>query len=385
MKTAGGTSIAKIAYGWDANSNETSKTTTNFGGTTTTNTYGYDLADRLTSWNNGNTTTGYTYDASGNRTGNGSTTYTYDARNRLVSDSTGVSYGYTARGTLSTTSSGTGSNTTTSDAFDQTITQSAGGGSHTYSYDALGRVLQTGFSYTGTGNDLAADSSASYVRDPGNAVVGAASGGSTRLVWTDLHEDVVGQFTATGTALSGSTVFDPLGAVKTSTGMLGSLGYQSEWTDALTGRANMAARWYNTGTGQFDSRDTVSNSPVPDSINANRYQYGDANPLTVTDPTGHWPSWMKRAASAVSNTVSTISSYASQTYSAASSYVSYQYNRAASAYYGAQAWALDKVSHVAKKVGLKGLAKAADRGRKRATHKANARKISIGPGRTVAG
>ncbi|WP_433530133.1 hypothetical protein ACQPYA_28725 [Micromonospora sp. CA-263727] len=47
-------------------------------------------------------------------------------------------------------------------------------------------------------------------------------------------------------------------------------------------------RWYNTDTGQFDTRDTASNSPVPDSINANRYQYGDANPLTVTDPIGHW-------------------------------------------------------------------------------------------------
>ena len=26
----------------------------------------------------------------------------------------------------------------------------------------------------------------------------------------------------------------------------------------------------------------------PDSIDANRYQYGDGNPLQTTDPTGHW-------------------------------------------------------------------------------------------------
>jgi len=369
LKSASGTSIAKISYGWDANSNETSKTTTNFGGTATTNTYGYDLADRLTSWDNGTTTVGYTYDASGNRTGNGSTTFTYDQRNRLVSDSNGASYSYTARGTLSSVASSAGTYLTTSDAFDQTITQQAGGGTRNYGYDALGRVLQTGFAYTGSGNDLAADSAASYVRDPGNDVVGTASGGSTRLVWTDLHDDIVGQFTATGSALSGSTNYDPLGAVQTSTGMLGSLGYQSEWTDSLTGRANMAARWYNTATGQFDSRDTASNSPVPDSINANRYQYGDANPLTVTDPTGHWGSWFKKAASAVSHAASTVSSYASQATSWAGSYVSYQYNRAASAYYGAKAWTLDKVSRAAKKVGFKRLAKAADRGRKRAAHK----------------
>jgi RHS repeat-associated protein len=70
--------------------------------------------------------------------------------------------------------------------------------------------------------------------------------------------------------------------------MLGNLGYQSEWTDAFTGRVNMFSRWYNTRTGQFDTRDTADNNPIPDSINANRYQYSDGNPLTVTDPTGHW-------------------------------------------------------------------------------------------------
>ncbi|MFD6756630.1 hypothetical protein [Micromonospora gifhornensis] len=48
-------------------------------------------------------------------------------------------------------------------------------------------------------------------------------------------------------------------------GLLGQLGYQSEWTDALTNRVNMHARWYNTDTGQFDTRDTANNSPVPDS------------------------------------------------------------------------------------------------------------------------
>ena len=39
--------------------------------------------------------------------------------------------------------------------------------------------------------------------------------------------------------------------------MLGNLGYQSEWTDVGTGRVNMRTRWYNTDTGQFDTRDTV--------------------------------------------------------------------------------------------------------------------------------
>jgi len=90
--------------------------------------------------------------------------------------------------------------------------------------------------------------------------------------------------------------------------MIGSLGYQSEYTDLSTGRTNMAARWYNTATGQFDTRDSAGVDPSPVSGAANRFAYGDANPLTVTDPTGHWglTSLIKSAASAVVDTVKTV-------------------------------------------------------------------------------
>ena len=123
---------------------------------------------------------------------------------------------------------------------------------------------------------------------PGGQVIGAGAAAPARLAWTDQHRDVVGQFTATGTALSGSVTYDPLGVVVAGTGLIGHLGYQSEWTESLTGRVNMLSRWYNTDTGQFDTRDAVANSPLPAAIDANRYQYGNANPLTTTDPTGQW-------------------------------------------------------------------------------------------------
>ncbi|GIE25331.1 hypothetical protein Ahu01nite_084330 [Winogradskya humida] len=357
LATAAGAAVAKISYGWDANGNETSKTTTSFGAGTTANKYTYDLADRLTSWDNGNTTVGYTYDASGNRTGNGSTTYTYDEQNRLFSDSTGAGYSYSPRGTL-TSVAGNGTTTSyTSDAFDQTTGQGL-------SYDALGRAVRAGFSYTGTGNDLAGDGTATYARDPSASVISAGG----RLTWTDLHDDVVGQFTPTGTTLTGSRTYDPLGKVVTETGMLGNLGYQSEYTEPSTGRVNMAARWYNPGTGQFDNRDTAANSPVPDSINANRYQYGDANPLTVTDPTGHWG--FRSITSFVSRAASTVTSYASQAASVARSYSSSVYHATVSLAYSATAYTLHQVSKAAKKVGFKRLAKRADAGRKRYAKKA---------------
>jgi hypothetical protein len=46
LKTSGRTAIASIAYGYAANDNLTSKPTVGFGGTVS-NTYTYDLADRL--------------------------------------------------------------------------------------------------------------------------------------------------------------------------------------------------------------------------------------------------------------------------------------------------------------------------------------------------
>ncbi|MET8907613.1 LamG-like jellyroll fold domain-containing protein [Micromonospora sp. NPDC004551] len=313
---AGTTTLASIAYGYDNNGNETSKVTTGFAGSSS-NTYTYDLADRLSSWNNGTTTIGYAYDNAGNRTQAGSKTFTYDARNQLATDSGGMTYTYTARGTLKQTSSAAGALTTIADAFGQVLSQQASSGTSTYTYDALGRAIQPGFRYSGLGNDLAQDNGTTYTRGPNGELLGegAGNGANSVYAWTDQHDDVVGQFTATGTTLSGSRTYDPLGTVVATSGLLGNLGYQSEWTDTTTGRVNMLARWYNPDTGQFDTRDTASNDPTPDSINANRFQYGDGNPLTTADPTGHWgwPKW-NSVVNVVTHPVAAVQSVATYTY-----------------------------------------------------------------------
>jgi RHS repeat-associated protein len=105
--------------------------------------------------------------------------------------------------------------------------------------------------------------------------------------WVDGHDDLVAQFFASGSNLSGWTVYDPLGNPASSSGTQASVGYQSEYTDAATGQVNMAARWYSPGQGQFTSADTVDNSTLPNVDNANPYAYADASPLTGTDPSGH--------------------------------------------------------------------------------------------------
>ncbi|WP_405987970.1 RHS repeat-associated core domain-containing protein [Streptomyces sp. NBC_00986] len=280
LTTASGTKVASVGYDWDKNDNLTSKTTTGVQGAST-NAYVYDYANRLTSWTSGSTTTGYTYDADGNRLTAGPTTYTYNARDQLTSDGT-LNYSYTARGTLSAK----GSTAYTFDAYGQQATT----GATTYTYDALGRAITVGsttLTYSGTDNTVASDGASTYSRDPSGALTGESSATGATLAWTDLHTDVIGQFTASGTTLTASASYDPWGTTTAST-LTGSAGYQSEYTDPATGNVNMHARWYSPAAGGFDSADTFDNTAVGDSVNANHFTYANDAPLVGTDPSGHF-------------------------------------------------------------------------------------------------
>ncbi|GAA0568015.1 hypothetical protein GCM10010172_60280 [Paractinoplanes ferrugineus] len=161
------------------------------------------------------------------------------------------------------------------------------GTSANYTYDGLGRVIQSGLTYTGLGNDVAADGSTVYVRDAADSLVGVKSATGQRYAWTDAHTDVVGEFTAAGAALAGSVAYDPWGKVVAAAGMIGKLGYQQEWTDQTTGKVNMWSRWYDPQTGTFDTRDTATNSPTPTSGAANRFAYAEGDPMSNTDSTGN--------------------------------------------------------------------------------------------------
>jgi len=145
---------------------------------------------------------------------------------------------------------------TTADAFGQVTSQdSAAGVAQSYSYDALAgwyarvRVHRRG-------NTLASDGTTSYTPRRERDVVAAAAGTSNALVWTDHHDDVVGQFTSAGTALSGTETYDPWGKVLSKTGMLGSLGYQSEWTDPNTNRVDMSPAGTTRTPVLSDTQDT---------------------------------------------------------------------------------------------------------------------------------
>ncbi|WP_326644220.1 polymorphic toxin-type HINT domain-containing protein [Streptosporangium sp. NBC_01755] len=294
LKNSSGTELSKIVYGWDKDDNLTTKTTTGTAGAGT-NTYDYDHAGRLTSWTApGGAVTAYTWDDSGNRTTAGAKTFTYDERNRLISGG-GTDYTYTPRGTTATETKAGVTRDLTFDAFDRLISD----GDATYGYDALGRMTsrtkgadQRRFVYSGLENDITtvADGAnttlAKYGRDPFGGLLSLQEGGTAALgTMTDLHDDLVATFS--GTALVDSTAYDPFGEVTHRAGTQRALGYQGEYTDPDTGKVNMHARWYQPGTGAFTSRDDWTLDPQP-SIQANRYTYGNGNPMVNSDPSGHW-------------------------------------------------------------------------------------------------
>ncbi|WP_326829565.1 polymorphic toxin-type HINT domain-containing protein [Streptosporangium sp. NBC_01810] len=297
LKNSSGTELSKIVYGWDKDDNLTTKTTTGTAGAGT-NTYGYDHAGRLTSWTApGGATTAYEWDDSGNRTKAGDETFVYDERNRLTSGA-GTDYTYTPRGTVASETKAGVTRNLTFDAFDRLISD----GDASYGYDALGRMTsrtkgteQQRFTYSGLENDIVAvaDSAnttlAKYGRDPFGGLLSLQEGAGPALgTMTDLHGDVVGTFS--GTALVDSVAYDPFGEVTHRSGTQRTLGYQGEYTDPDTGKVNMHARWYQPGTGTFASRDDWTLNPNP-SIQANRYGYGNGNPLVNVDPSGHAPCW----------------------------------------------------------------------------------------------
>jgi len=302
VTTAGGGTVASISYGYNNDDDVTSMTTTGLttpsGTGTVTNTYGYDESDRLTSWTavpaGGTATTqSYGYDADGNMTDDNGVTLTYDARDELISGSDGDTYTYSADGDLASQVTSGGTNGYTSDAYGQQITD----GLSAYTWDGLDRLLGSTepssssysdiLTYDGVTDEVASDSSDTYSRTPGGQITGVDTGGTKVIALDDGHDDLSGTFTASGTSMTSSTTYSPWGAVLASSGPAIQVGYQGQWTDPVTEQVNMGSRMYSAGAGpRFINKDTDPGKS--DAAVSSGFSYGDDNPMSQIDPSGHF-------------------------------------------------------------------------------------------------
>jgi RHS repeat-associated protein len=232
-------------------------------------TYTYDLAGNrtavqlnsgtptVTSYNAANqiTNAGFTYDAAGNLLNDGTAASTYDALSRTTARGT-MTYAYNGDGTL--------------------VSQATGGVTTRYTQDLaapLSQVLQTKVGTAAITDYLYGLSRLASLNSGVKTWYAADALGSVRRTVTDA-----------GVPL-GIVNYDPWGTPET--GTVPTFGFAGELQDVGAGLVNLRARWYSTGRGRFTSVDPFAGmAETPYSLH--QYQYGYADPVGKTDPTGKY-------------------------------------------------------------------------------------------------
>ncbi len=264
-----GVETERRAYGFDANTNRTSLTTTPTGQAASTVTYAYNPADQLTTVTGGPHPGSYSYDPNGNTLSMPGATLTWTGDNRL-----------------------------------ETITQA--GVTVTYNLDALGRTLTradgttpSSYHYAGDGDsaDWVTDGSTTTRYVPGPAGLSAVHqlAGTTLWLLTSphgevwAHTDPAGNVTATFRYDEYGVPQDPpVGNIAVD--RYGWLGSQQRETDPTSGLIHMGVRLYVPALGRFLSVDPIHGG------SANHYDYVAGDPINSYDLDGQaactgWRKW----------------------------------------------------------------------------------------------
>ena len=139
-------------------------------------------------------------------------------------------------------------------------------------------------------DSLSISQSGSYYYD-GYGSVSNLSAGEDSISYT---YDAYGNMQKTGT----------YGEISTDSSAYGSpYGYNGEYSHALTGLQYLRARYYQASTGSFISKDSYAGN-IRNILSANRYTYGENNPLGYADPSGH--SVLSKIRSAVKSAVTSV-------------------------------------------------------------------------------
>ncbi len=249
------------------------------------------------------TATAYTYGATGQlltatTTGHAALTAAWDPYGDLTSapdpggaTSTGYSYDLAGRLTGVTPSSGS-AYALTLDALGRPATRLTGGAStETYSYALSSDAAVS----TGT---------VSAAVDGSGSLDAESAAGALTFTLPDLHGDVAGWLGPTLASVAGAYRYDPYGEQVASGGSAPSP-WRYQGRLLLSGGSaqdtyDLGARAYAPALGAFTSMDTVAGS-AQDPLSLNRFLYAEADPATLSDPTGHSVVLMDEAGSTLTH------------------------------------------------------------------------------------
>jgi RHS repeat-associated protein len=245
------------------------------------------------------------------------TAYSYDNNDRLTQQG-GTSYSYDANGnTLTETEDGQVTRYHY-DARNKLIEVEKPGLTATYGYNADG--IRTRKTENGQTTNYVVDSNRDYAQ-----VMAEVTNGSTEVNYT-YGDDLVSQTRAGNPSyylydghgstraladasgfLTDSYDYDAFGVLLNSTGDTeNAYRYTGEQLDPSLDQYYLRARYYDQGAGRFTQQDTwmgINQNP----ITLNKYLYGNADPVSYTDPTGNFGLASFGTASNIRGTLATTS------------------------------------------------------------------------------
>jgi len=303
LSGAGHAPLQKLTYGYDADNNVSSISD----GVTAANSqsFGYDVLNRLTSATGSYGNLGYSYTAIGNRltqtSGGVTTTYTYAPHsNQLTSIKTGTitqTVGNTAAGSVNSFSPAFGQVTslTYNQAGRLDATSGSAGQITQYTFDAFGqRLVKVGtatatslFQYDGSGHLLQeADGTGSARVDYiylGDRPIATIQPSNNQIYF--LHDDRLGtpqMATNSAQGLAWTTTYQPFGQISNPpTLIVQDLRFPGQENDLETGLYHNGFRDYSPVLGRYTESD-----PIGIRGGANIYAYARGNPQSYTDRRG---------------------------------------------------------------------------------------------------
>jgi len=245
------------SYRYDAVGNRTNRTTT-FSGVS-------GLTNQTFTYNNNDWLANDVYDSNGNTRTNAGTPYFYDVENRLTNyNNAAATYVYNGDGCL--------------------VRKVVGGTNTLYLVDDRN---PTGYAQTieeATVSGGVTNISVIYL--VGLDLVAQNRGGTVNYYGYDGNGNVR-YLTSTSANITDTYAYDAFGLSLTNSGSsVNEFLYSGERRVPETGLYDLRARYLNTGTGRFWTRDSFAGRPE-EPASLHRYQYCQGDPVNRRDPSGH--------------------------------------------------------------------------------------------------